>query len=248
MLTKPSPGYTQSGPLFHAKIRALEKLLQKSLAPFSFAVSLIYPTAPIRLSAKDVPGWTAAESSDAGTDATAAAEEEELDSWSWFRRSEALQRYTDFDKGMQTIATAVREAGGVDGVIGFSQGGAVAALLAAALEHHNPDRKVPTEEQEWVTALREANGGRPLKFAAIYSGFYSWDAALASWLYEPKIATPSLHYLGSLDTVVEEGRSRPLIEVCHEPVVIVHPGGHFVPIAKEWAMPLVGFVKKYAEQ
>jgi hypothetical protein len=66
-------------------------------------------------------------------------------------------------------------------------------------------------------------------------------------VYEPKVRTPTLHYLGSLDTVVEEGRSKGLVERCEEPVVVVHPGGHYVPVSKEWVMPLVGFVRKCVE-
>lgn len=140
----------------------------------------------------------------------------------------------------------------MDGVVGFSQGGFVASLLAAVLEN---DRKLPpppaeagnakAHDNSWATTLREANGGKALKFAVVYSGFFAPQPDLA-WLYEPnKITTPTLHYIGSLDTVVEEGRSRGLVARCEEPVVVVHPGGHYVPVSKEWVNPLVGFVRKF---
>jgi hypothetical protein len=140
--------------------------------------------------------------------------------------------------------------GGIDGVVGFSQGGCVAAMLAAALEA-DPEkgpRAVGAKEHEgWVRAVREANGGRPLKFAVIYSGFYAVPEDL-KWLYEPKIKTPTLHFLGSLDTVVDESRSQGLVERCEEPIVVTHPGGHHVPVSKEWAMPLAGFIRKCMEE
>ena len=60
--------------------------------------------------------------------------------------------------------------------------------------------------------------------------------------YTPKIITPSVHFLGSLDTVVDEGRSRSLLEACELPVEYVHPGGHFLPSQKVWVEALLGFI------
>lgn len=162
---------------------------------------------------------------------------------------------------MESLAQCIRgdeaAGGGIDGVVGFSQGGAVAAMLAAALESsRNCGETLPegassssttsSSPPSWVTSLREANGGRTLRFAAVYSGFYAPQAELR-WLYEPKVRTPTLHFIGSLDTVVEEGRSRGLVARCEDPVVVVHPGGHYVPVSKEWVSPLVGFVRRWCE-
>lgn len=160
---------------------------------------------------------------------------------------------------------------GVHGVIGFSQGGFVAATVAAVLERP-PNARIPPagEDEGWVAALREANGGKGLRFAVVYSGFYAPQGEM-EWLYragkegkgEAGMVTPTMHFLGGLDTVVEEGRSRGLVERCvggvgavgregsaegdgERVVVVVHPGGHYVPVAKEWVAPLVGFVRKYA--
>ena len=230
-------GYTQSGPLFRAKTRALEKLLIKALNPLSVNLTCIYPTGPVQLRPSNIPGYTPSDDNDDDGP-------ELLDSFAWFLRDNTATRYNHFPKGMSTVATAVREAGGIDGVVGFSQGGAVAALVAAAMEE--PRRRPPEAEAEWVEDLRASNGGKPLGFAVVYSGFFAPVPEL-EWCYEPKIQTPTLHYLGSLDTVVEEKRSKGLVERCNEPTEVIHPGGHFVPISKEWTMPIVAFIKKYAE-
>lgn len=231
-------GYTQSGPLFRAKTRALEKMLIKALNPIALHPTLIYPTAPNRLSPRDIPGYLAS------SDPQADEPEEESDAWAWFRKDEGSGQYRFFDEGMARLADVVSEEGGVDGVLGFSQGGAVAGFVAAALE---PDRAVPQGPQgEWARKLREANGGRGLKFAVSYSGFYAPVESLA-WCYEPKIKTPLLNVLGSLDTVVEESRSRGLVDRCEDGPVVIHPGGHYVPVSKEWVMALAGFVKQHAE-
>lgn len=234
------PGYTQSGPVFRAKTRALEKLLAKVLGPASILPVLFYPTGPNRLSPKDIPGFVPpTDGGDAGND-----EEEESDMWAWFRKDEHAGTYRFLDEGMATVAAAIKEAGGVDGVVGFSQGGMMAAVVAAAMEE---DRPIPEgADADWARTLREANGGKQLRFAVSYSGFYGPVDRLA-WCYEPKIKTPTLQVLGSLDTVVEESRSQALVDRSQDPLVVTHPGGHYVPISKEWVMPLAGFIKHHAD-
>ncbi|KAG5939127.1 hypothetical protein E4U53_007873, partial [Claviceps sorghi] len=233
-------GFTQSGPLFRAKTRALEKLLAKVLSPLGLVPQLVYPTAPNRLLPRDIPGFVPSGGS-SGDD------EYQPDSWAWWRRDDARGAYLLLEEGMTAIARAVDEADGVDGICGFSQGGAAAALAAAALE---PGRAVPPGTDDatarWVCRLREANRGRAVRFAVSYSGFWAPVASL-QFLYEPPIETPMLHYLGSLDTVVEEGRSRALVDRCVDATTVVHPGGHHVPVAKEWVMPLAAFIKQHAQ-
>lgn len=235
-------GYTQSGPLFHAKTRALEKMLIKSLGPFGLAPVLIYPTAPNRLRPSDIPGFAPRD------DAPAGAEEEESDSWAWWRRDDATGAYRFLPEGMSTMAAAIREAKGIDGVLGFSQGGCAAGILAAAME---TNRVPPTDASvygwDWVEEVRAANNHKPLRFAVIYSGFHAPPAEL-QWLYKPGIATPTLQYIGGLDTVVDETRTQELVDHSQDPAVLKHPGGHYVPINKEWVMPLVAFVKKHSEE
>lgn len=228
-------GYTQSGPVFRAKTRALEKLLAKTLAPISLLPVLSYPTGPIRLSAADIPGYV--------PPAEPREDDFQPDTWAWFRKDDASGAYRQLKEGMETIAQAIRDAGGIDAVCGFSQGGAMAAAVAAALE---TERTLPEGEAGvWAQGLREANGGKPLQFAISYSGFFGTVDEL-KWCYEPKIKTPTLHYIGSLDTVVEESRTQGLVDRCVDPLVLVHPGGHHVPVSKEWVMPLAGFVKQHA--
>ncbi|KAH0594418.1 hypothetical protein MHUMG1_07768 [Metarhizium humberi] len=228
-------GYTQSGALFRAKTRALEKLLAKALSPLSLTPVLVYPTGPNRLLPQDMPFYSPP---------SEPAEEDDYqpDTWAWWRKDEGSGEYLYLEKGMEAVAQAIREAGGVDGVCGFSQGGAATGIVAAALE---AERAVPEGPAgEWVRKLREANGGRAAKFAVSYSGFWATPESL-QFLYKPKISTPSLHYLGSLDTVVEESRSQALIERCESATQVVHPGGHHVPVSKEWVMPLAGFIKQH---
>ncbi|KAK6859343.1 hypothetical protein PG995_002979 [Apiospora arundinis] len=178
-------------------------------APYNYTVSLVYPTGPHNLRPADIPGYQPPEGGDAEVDDGAPS-----DNWGWFRREDATGKYRGFGEGMHRIAETIREAGGVDGVLGFSQGGAQAALVAAALESER--RSLPEAlagEDSWASALRAANGGRALRFCIVYSGFVARDEEL-QWLNEGGMATPSLHFLGGLDTVVDETRSRGLVEAC----------------------------------
>lgn len=230
-------GYAQTGPLFRSKTGAMSKMMAKALPTFN--ATRIYPTGPHKLQPSDIPGFQpreGAEDSDA-----------ELDAYGWFLHDEEPGLLRGFEEGMRSIADAIQDAGGVDGVLGFSQGGAVGALVAAALEE---DRELPENEMQrgWVKRLREANGGRSLRFCIVYSGFVTRPGAQLGWLYEGGIKTPSCHFFGSGDTVVEEPRCRALAERFIEPDLIVHPGGHHVPVRKEWVTPLLGFLKKVLEK
>ncbi|KAI3395556.1 hypothetical protein diail_1218 [Diaporthe ilicicola] len=224
-------GYAQTGPLFRSKTGAMSKLIAKALPDVN--ASRIYPTGPQRLQPSDIPGYQPREG---------AEDEEAPETFGWFFHDEEPGPYRGFAEGMCAIADAIQEAGGVDGVLAFSQGAAVAALVAAAME---PDRALPEDEAQraWVVRLREANAGRPLRFCVLYSGFVARPGAGLGWLYEGRIRTPTCHFFGSLDTVVEEDRCRALADLCVEPEVFVHPGGHHVPVRKEWVAPLTGFLK-----
>ncbi|KAF5668542.1 dihydrofolate reductase [Fusarium heterosporum] len=229
-------GYTQSGTLFRAKTRSLEKTIVKLLNPISLLPVFLYATGPNRLSPEDIPGYQPPEEPQ--------PEDYQPDTWAWWRKDEATEKYRLLDEGMATIAEAIRDADGIDAVCGFSQGAAMAALVTAALE---PERVLPEgQEGDWARGLRDANSGNPLKFSVMYSGFWATPDSL-QFCFEPKIKTPSLHFLGSLDTVVEENRSRALTDRCQDPLVLVHPGGHHVPVAKQWAAPLAGFIKEHGQ-
>ncbi len=95
------------------------------------------------------------------------------------------------------------------------------SLVAASLENFpgSGPRALPARRgpgiHSWVQAVRDANGGVPLKFAVSYSGFTPRPRISPGC--EPKISTPTLHFLGGLDTVVEESRSQALIEPMREP-------------------------------
>ncbi|KAH7402484.1 serine hydrolase-domain-containing protein [Pyrenochaeta sp. MPI-SDFR-AT-0127] len=241
-------GYTQSGPLFQAKTGALRKTLQKA---FPKGIDLVYPTAPIRLTPADESFLGGATNGAEG-----GQEKGEIDAWAWWRRKGSGEPYIyeGIELGLSHIAAILKDQGPFDGVVGFSQGGACAAMIASLLE---PGRREAFEREggmqfpesfEQGTGHTEAIIHPPLKFAVSYSGFAAIGKNPYHAFYEPKITTPILHFLGTQDVVVEEARSLALANACThngEKYVVYHPGGHFLPSTQKASVnALIGFMKE----
>ncbi len=134
-------------------------------------------------------------------------------------------------------------------MIGFSEGGALAALLASALET-DPARHIPSkyplsddESQPIRSVCPNCVVQPPLKFAIIYSGSLALDPS-CDVFFEPKIKTPILHFIGQLDSVVDEVRSRRLVAACVDSAVVLHVVGHFVPSQRVNMDFPVAFIRK----
>jgi len=174
--------------------------------------------------------------------------------------------YAGIEEGLAGVARVLKTEGPFDGVIGFSQGGALAGMVAALLE---PGRREAFEKFQPSGGMpfppsfedEDASSGYvtemihpPLRFAVSYSGFKAAGHPLYRAFYEPGIGTRMLHFLGQVDTVVEEHRSLALADACVEgrgkgdSRVVYHPGGHFLPSSqKQYVAALAAFVAKAME-
>ncbi|KMU84525.1 dihydrofolate reductase [Coccidioides immitis H538.4] len=274
-------GFTQSGPLFRAKTRALEKHLQKSFPLHTLVLS--YPSGPVRLDPSDIPNFrpSAPESDDQPSQELCA----------WWRRADGIDppEYLRFDVGLTAVAQTLRSEGPFDGVIGFSQGAAFAGMLAGLLEdgrkeafeyfskpenNSSPVTRASGSFAQPTAAAAAANSQQqlamgsvsgvefpaafwnldhpPLKFAICYSGFRAPGARYRAFYERPAIRTPILHVLGSLDAIVDESRSRFLIDSCagdpeKEGRVVWHPGGHFLPCQRPYLDAAVKFIRECLE-
>ena len=187
----------------------------------------------------DIPGYTPSPSE-------VHTEDAEPEAYGWWRRETGGEKYVGLETGLDIIAETIKQEGGIDGVIGFSQGGCMATFVASLLE----DRRMLSFSSSSSTPyplsfqkLQDSGIQGPLKFAIIYSGFYA-PSTLYSPFYNPSISTPTLHFIGTLDTVVEEWRAVGLVERCERATreVVRHPGGHFVPTGREMVGVLVGWM------
>lgn len=255
-------GFTQTGRLFEIKTKAVKKALEKAIPPapkpghlkqYPGGLEFHYPTGPIKLDAANIPGF------DAEND------KENPEAYGWWRRKGEGEPfyYEGIELGLGRMAEVLQEEGPFQGVIGFSQGGAAAGMLASLLE---PGRREAFEAAQshggmsYPEAFKSDTGyieeavHPPLKFAVSYSGFGAATNALYQAFYQPKIQTPMLHFLGTVDTIVSEERSLRLVDACADgrgkkeggvERVVYHPGGHFLPSSsKQYVAALAAFIRE----
>ncbi|EKM81246.1 hypothetical protein AGABI1DRAFT_112919 [Agaricus bisporus var. burnettii JB137-S8] len=120
-----------------------------------------------------------------------------------------------------------------DGVMGFSQGAAFAAIIAALLE----------KPETYPPFLVDGKPPHPpMQFCIAVSGFKLTDP-ICDPIFTPSFSTRTLHVLGRNDIIVIEERSRKLIDVSSNKRVEEHDGGHFVPSQGNWRKFLAEFLR-----
>ena len=233
-------GYTQSGALFHAKTRAMEKHLQKAFP----GISLSYPTGPLQLKPSDVPGF----------DSSTSEDPDSIEAYGWWRRSDTSDppEYVGLDRGLETVAQVLESEGPFDGVMGFSQGAALAGMVASLLEGQSRKQAFEKARQKSSMAIQypasfEGLDHPPLKFCAAYCGFKAPGERYRGFYEDPNIQTPVCHFIGSLDSVVDETRTQALVDAtggAGKTQIVTHPGGHFVPSGKQYLDTVAAFIKQ----
>lgn len=233
-------GFTQSGPLFHAKTKVMEKQLSKVFPGIEFH----YPTGPIRLKPSDVPGFDLSkyDSDDDGVEA-----------YAWWKRSETSNpiEYTQLEDGLSVVANTLESQGPFDGVMGFSQGAALAAMVASLLEGDERKKAFTAAQGKSKYAIPYPTsfaklGHPPLKFCVAYCGFVAPGERYRGFYEDPHIQTPMCHVIGSVDSVVEEARTQMLVKAAggeDKTQVVMHPGSHFVPTGKQYIEMVGAFIR-----
>ncbi|XP_013419337.1 esterase OVCA2-like [Lingula anatina] len=135
----------------------------------------------------------------------------------WFSREDDYFRAQDdtdcckgFDQSLQTIQQAFQEQGPFDGVLGFSQGAALVALMCGL-----------REKDEEACPFK-------FDFVMLVAGFKSHSKPHEE-IYKIPITCPSLHVFGDTDKVIPKDMSEDLLQYFVEPRTLEHPGGHFIP-------------------
>jgi uncharacterized protein (DUF924 family) len=189
-------GFRQNGAVFRKRTRKMRQALE-DIADFTFV------TSPMNYTPR---GETRA--------ATLAAFGELPDypmQQVWWLSSEDNREYEGFDASVAFLESVWRTQGPFDGVVGFAQGGTLAAVLAAMQPHP-------------VLSFR---------FAICVSSFPARAEALARYMQPGSITLPTIHVLGLNDILVTPDRSLRLYEMWDQAhaTLVRHPGGHFVPSA-----------------
>ena len=138
----------------------------------------------------------------------------------------------------QYIGDVLDKEGPFDGIMGFSQGGAVGSLIAGLLE-----RPMSARPSNFTTTHAT------MKAVISYSGYHEDDERLQQY-YAERIKTPIMHFICSTDPVMDEERCLRLVRRCEDvdDKVLVYPGSgfHRVPTTKTTNKALTRFLSELA--
>ncbi|XP_056141133.1 esterase OVCA2 [Lampris incognitus] len=212
-------GYRQNSGSFRDKTGALRKLLKKR-------VELVYVTAPL-----GVPEVCSGQEKNGGSGSGPGGDEDPRGWWfsdvreRSFSAQQECQESLGLDDSVKTVREAVKDQGPFDGILGFSQGAALVAMLCSLQEQNlEPDFR--------------------FRFAILVAGFRSVCEKHQKF-YTVPLLIPSLHVFGQEDRVIPDKMSRELLTTFQDPRVLTHPGGHFVPAASAHRQTYQEFLKRF---
>ncbi|THU82015.1 hypothetical protein K435DRAFT_784766 [Dendrothele bispora CBS 962.96] len=160
----------------------------------------------------------------------------------WFKIQNFAIEQESMRESIEFLKEVLRE-NQFEAIVGFSQGAALAELIAASLEqpHMYPDF---------------CNDGKaphpPLKYIVAISGFLlrgpctewgSTTSQIAELDSSYFINTPALHVLGRTDVVVPRERSDLFMAYSNYKRIEEHVGGHFIPTTLRWRQFFIEFFK-----
>ncbi|XP_077168866.1 esterase OVCA2 [Paroedura picta] len=128
------------------------------------------------------------------------------------------------EESLEAVAEACAEHSPIDGLLGFSQGAALVGIICALKQHGDPRFQ--------------------FDFAILIAGFRSRALDHQNYYQEP-IQVPSLHVLGDSDRVIPAEMSQKLASCFSEPLILTHPGGHFIPVSAAQKKTYLQFLDRY---
>ncbi|KAJ1663412.1 Ovarian cancer-associated protein 2 [Coemansia sp. RSA 1813] len=210
-------GYTQNAKKFRDRTGPFRRNMKRRM-------EMVYITAPI-------------EATEFQNTDEELVEDEGLSSAAWWNRGDPKQpAWEGIKQSTQAVVQAMKEHGPFDGIVGFSQGAGMAAIIAALMHaSQSQDTAYDSDVRALIDSVRPLQA---LKFAFFFAGFYpdvpQFDALIKG---AGRIVVPSLHMLGRTDLVVPMARGRELADRAFAgdaAVVMEHEGGHFVPCNAAW--------------
>ncbi|CAD6216575.1 unnamed protein product [Miscanthus lutarioriparius] len=128
----------------------------------------------------------------------------------WFQFNKEFTEYTNLDECISYLCDYMVKNGPFDGLLGFSQGATLSALLIG----YQAQGKVLSDHP-------------PIKFMVSISGSKFRDPSICDVAYKDPIKVKSVHFIGEKDWL--KVPSEELASAFDEPLIIRHPQGHTVP-------------------
>lgn len=161
------------------------------------------------------------------------SENEDGGSGWWFSRPDDYFRAQDesdcvkgYEESLAAVEMQFQENGPFDGMLGFSQGAAMLGLICGLQQ--------------------QGKLSYSFKFAIFVSAFKSRSIPHQD-LYKEKITIPTLHVFGETDQVIQKPMSEEILEYFHDPQVLMHPGGHFIPATGAQKSAYLKFLENMGE-
>lgn len=136
--------------------------------------------------------------------------------WNAEKDSAGRWRYENAQESLDKVDEISKQCGPFDGIMGFSQGAALAALLAGMQQR--------SQKSESVAAVLASQP--PLRFVICFAGIKVRDPALEIY-YKELGSLPSIHVIGDKDPI--KFLNNKLVECFERPVLVKHDRGHVVP-------------------
>lgn len=235
------PGFLQSGALFAEKSLGLRKLLVKKLG-----YELDYIDPPYVITNKDQLPFVLSSDPEEEAQRWAGIVEKNLNRCWWLNTSD--NTYLGFDEAEAYLKAHIAKNGPYDGVLGFSQGAAMAAIVANNFGEFAPSQaplKIGvffspfafTVPRQAGTTMAELN--LSLLSLAEYSEQVELNPQYSGLFQNTDTPTKLLAVYGSEDSVVPPVRTQYLCARLPAMEVLVHDGGHYMPNKKQFVAPLV---------
>ncbi|KAG8450785.1 hypothetical protein GDO86_003159 [Hymenochirus boettgeri] len=144
-----------------------------------------------------------------------------------FEAIEETNYCSGLEESLGTIAKAFSELGPFDGVLGFSQGAALVAILCSL-------------KQQGDTRFQ-------FDFALLFAGFKSRSNDHNQY-YDQLISVPSLHVYGETDRVIPGNMSQELASHFENPITLTHSGGHYIPACAPQKRMYWNFLETFSTQ
>lgn len=208
-------GYRQDGQSFKSKLGGFRKATKSILDPVFLDAPHVIP--------------------ESSTDEDNIAEPNVPDGRGWWfsssKKSFDAQEYTDvcvgFDDSVKTVEKACCSLGPFDGILGFSQGAAMAALILC------------------LQSLGRLTSN--FKFGVLIAGFKSRSSFHDALYTDGLVKVPTLHIVGETDAVIPKPQAMEIVPFFTSPRVVFHPGGHFIPTTGPCKTDYMAFLREMAQ-
>ncbi|KAF3490793.1 uncharacterized protein GIQ15_00310 [Arthroderma uncinatum] len=233
-------GFAANGSDIKAKTTPITQSITELITPevlteFPGGIEFLIPDAPLVLEPPIGFGWNSEDFFDdddyeaSDKESIRAEKQREQTTLGWWYGRDTVSSYRGIETSLSAVAKFIHGRP-IHGVIGFSQGGAMAGMVCSLVDcHDNPDKITAIRAQGLpVDDYLSLPAQERLRFMMAIGGYQGTLKYYGS-LYQWPMQTPSIHTLASMDAVVEHALSMDIARSFTSYEIVEYYGSHFVP-------------------